>query len=112
MTRRLLNINVDGGFEIFLNDTVTRARLLTVSPEGQIHMRITSTESRIYRAWQQEVSLNASPIKGRTLSLTVGIDLWSFEDCLLTDISVSGTDIILSFDTPKKNGRTIYAPID
>lgn len=115
MTDLVLNVRVDGGIEVTIGAENTRVRAIRANIMGAMHIRILRREPMLYSVWVSEYAKSLkdpSVIAERNISIVVGVDTWVFEGCHPTAVSADGLDIVLEFDTPKKNGRTIYAKID
>ena len=117
MTDLLLNVRVDGGIEIILGDVRTRVRAIRAGLQGTMHIRVAKSESLLYSNWARECTiaktiLSVQSTYRKPISLVVGDDTWEFEGCCPTAISADCLDIVMEFDLPKKNGRTVYAKTD
>lgn len=106
---RLVSLTVDGGFDVIIDAVVTKVRTLNIALEGEAHLRVKESDSALYRKWRND---KQGTNLMKTLSATIGNDIWILEGCSIKTISDSGTDIVITFDMPKKNGRYIHSRLE
>lgn len=122
MKHRLLSIKVDGGLDVVIEQpggaaVVTTVRQLTASLEGDLHLKVAEKDMLVYRRWLLDLAGVGTEYPGvgamwkRIFAVTLGTDTWSFVGCFPVQINEGGTEVILRFDTPKKNGRALYASL-
>lgn len=102
---RLVSLTVDGGFDVIIDAVVTKVRTLSIALEGEACLRVKESDIALYRKWCSDHSM-------KTLSATIGNDIWVLEGCAIKAVSDSGTDIVITFDMPKKNGRYVHGRLE
>lgn len=118
MINHLLSVKVDGGLTISVNENPVLVRAMTASLSGALHLRVAQQESLFFKRWLQEYAAARSnmlvgpPVWRKNIKVVLGSDTWEFENCCPTAISSSDLDVVLDFDLPRKNERTVHAKTD